>query len=127
MSGKSAEGISGGHYFFRVLAFAFFFGWSVAWGPATAAGLTPETQALFLAVSAGDMKAVDVEVIHQGQLVRGVGVPAVVTADWCRRFACVALVHGDDSIGARQLIDRVPRRRLPEGDGTLHATRRGQE
>jgi len=63
MSGKSAEGISGGHYFFRVLAFAFFFGWSVAWGPATAAELTPETQALFLAVSAGDMKAVERSVL----------------------------------------------------------------
>jgi hypothetical protein len=63
MSGKSAEGISGGHYFFRVLAFAFFFGWSVAWGPATAAELTPETQTLFLAVSAGDMKAVERSVL----------------------------------------------------------------
>ena len=46
------------NYFFCVLAFAFCFGSSVAWGPATAAEMTPETQALFRAVRAGNMEAV---------------------------------------------------------------------
>ena len=47
-----------GNYFFRVLVFAFCFAATVAWGPATAAEMSPETRDLFLAVNAGDMGAV---------------------------------------------------------------------
>ena len=47
-----------GNYFFHVLVFAFYFGGAVAWGPATAAEMSPETRALFRAVSAGNMGAV---------------------------------------------------------------------
>ncbi len=46
------------NYFFRVLVFAFCFGGTVAWNPATAAEMSPETRDLFQAVQTGDMGAV---------------------------------------------------------------------
>ena len=55
---RRLSGFFQGNYCFCVLAFAFCFGLSVARSPATAAEITPETQALFRAVRTGNMEAV---------------------------------------------------------------------
>ena len=70
---------------------------------------------------ADHVKALHPEVVEQGELVLRVHVPAVVGADWRRRAAGVALVHGNDPVAGRQMRNRIPRRRFPIGHCRAHA------
>ena len=64
----------------------------------------------------------NVEVVEQGDLVGGVGVPAVVPRYRRLRASGVALIHCDDSEMLRQRLDRIERTVCPELDGGTHAS-----
>ena len=66
------------------------------------------------------MRALDAQVVEQGDVVASVGVPAILRGHGGAGTAGVALIHGDDAEVGRQLGDGVERRGLPERSRRAH-------
>ena len=72
-------------------------------------------------------KRSNTQVVQQGKLVGRVHVPAVGGAYGSRRFAGIALVHGNDPIVRARAVDGIPWGPLPERRGRAHPSRRDEQ
>jgi hypothetical protein len=79
------------------------------------------------AFNAGDVEAIDTEVIQQGQLVFCVDVPTVCGADWGDGLAGIALVHRHHAIVRREVLNGVPRRIFPKRHRRAHPSWRDEQ
>src|ERR1700741_5210130 len=74
------------------------------------------------------MTAIDAQMVEQGDVVGGVGIPGVLRGDWGAGLATsVSLVHRDDAKFVSELLGRIDRRRglAPDVDHRLQP--RGRE
>jgi len=73
------------------------------------------------------VEAINAQVVQQGELVGRVDVPAIGRAYGSHRFAGIALIHGDDAIVGRELVDGIPWGSFPERHGRAHPSRRDEQ
>src|SRR5271166_3543335 len=65
--------------------------------------------------------------VEQCDVIRGVGVPSVGSANRRARLAGIALIHRDDAKLLREFDRRIERALVPELDARAHPARREQQ
>ena len=73
------------------------------------------------------MEAIDAQVIQQSELVCRVDVPTVCGANGGHRLAGIALIHRNDAILWRQLLNGIPWGPFPERRRRAHPSRRDEQ